>query len=180
MEAWRGFLKTTARRCCVDLFRRRSEATLDGAILDETAADEGADTLGALMDALEMQALHHHADILWLGLDPVLSPEAHTRRLLAAQLFYLDGLPWKTVLPLLGPPRPGEPPLTRAALDVWLTDPGVLRHLAYHTLYYDNDRLAAFLLGLDTPGELDAVSRASAASPTLPRDRADGPGGRRP
>lgn len=171
VEAWRGFLKKIAHNCLVDTIRRRQSHP--ETLLDETYVGECADMLGAVLNAQEQQTLGRHADILWLGLDSTFPFEAHTPRLLAAQLFYLDGLPWNQIPRLLGPPKLGEPPLTRATLDAWLADPGVLRHLAYHTLYYNNDRLAAFLLGLDAPGDLDAVRRTAAdAAPD-----ALGPGG---
>ena len=181
IPAWLGYLKTVARRCCVDLLRTRTETTLDYSL--EDTAEEGSedptyDALTALMDAAEAGDIRHRADILWLGLDPALSPEAHTRRLLAAQLSYLDGgLPWDTVLRLLGPDPPGEPPLRRAALDEWLADPGVLRHLAYTTLLYGNDRLAGRLLSLpaDPPDReaLDALERQAALSESVEEKAGD-------
>jgi hypothetical protein len=107
------------------------------------------------------QRLLDHADTLWLGLDPALSRAVHRRQVLAAQLCYLHQTPRSEILELL-PSSPGEAPLTRAALDAWLSDEGVIRALAYHELFYSNDRLAWHLLGHTDPVQPHALDVLSA------------------
>ncbi len=175
LEAWHGFLRRTAKNVCLDHCDRAAykREVSPGEWESGETADPSPSLLGTIIDALQTETARRQADHIWLGLDPAVPAEVHTRRLLAAQYFYLDSVPWNTVLQLLPPPRPGEPPLTRARLDTWLADPAVLRHLAYSTLYFDGDRLAAHLLGFEELGDLYAAVYASEnADPA-----AHGPGG---
>jgi hypothetical protein len=97
---------------------------------------------------LGAQSAYQAANVLWLGLDATLPAATHDRQLLAAQLYYEEGVPFDTLPTLLGCAPPGEAPLSRATLNLGLQHPGVLRFLGFHTLFYANDRLAGHLLGL--------------------------------
>jgi DNA-directed RNA polymerase specialized sigma24 family protein len=180
VAAWYALLKRTAANCRVDLVRARGSAISLQDLTEEDIPDADLPALDEILfaasTAIEAGELYHLANILWLGLDPALSAETHTRQLLAAQLYYLDGEPWENVLRLVGPSRAAEPPLSRETLDTWLGDPGVIRFVAYGQLHYPNDRLAAHLLGLPElvgPHELDTLMRQTAGA--SPSDA--GPGG---
>jgi DNA-directed RNA polymerase specialized sigma24 family protein len=170
--AWYALLKRTTDQCRIDRFRAR-RGDLPTETIEEVP-DSDLPVVEALVGTSPEEApeLWRCADLLWLGLDPAVSEETHTRQLLAAQLFYLEGEPWPGVLRLLGPGSPGEPPLTRERLDDWLAQRGVLLLLFYESLHYSNDRLAAVLVGLDEetrPGELDRLMRrATEANPETP------------
>ena len=146
-NAWRGWLQRTASRCHVDYLRSRRWLASEDEFDLHAIPSEERPVIDAILTAVESDTLFRLADIFFLDLDPNITPRMHDRRLLAAELFYVDGEKWPTVVRLLGPPSPGEPPLTRQELDRWLADAGVLRHLVFRALYYDNDRLAAHLLG---------------------------------
>lgn len=165
VSAWYGWLKRIARNCYVDWMRRlpcepRVEDTDAGAIFLATS------------DWVEPGLLYDQANVEFLGLNETLSPETHERQLLAAQFYYVEGLSVERARRLLGPGPPDEPPLTAERLEEWLTDPGVLRLLAYQTFYYSNDRLAGFLLNLPEPMEPEALDtlrdRAAAAASEPP------------
>jgi DNA-directed RNA polymerase specialized sigma24 family protein len=160
LDSWHGLLRKTATRCSLDhLSERRSTATLDDAC--EIASSERP-ILDALITASQSAQLQEYADECLLGMSVTLSEGERTQRVLAAQLFYLDGLDWQTTLRIAGATRIGSKQPDRAALDGWLEDPGVIRNLAYHELYYSNDRLASHLLGLPkatTPGVLNDMER---------------------
>lgn len=175
IAAWCGLLKRVTDRCYLDLVRARADEPVLPEFRIEDVPDEelpiAEDLIARACLFLGSGELQRLPDALWLGLDPGVAQEIHTRRLLAAQLFYLDGEPWHNVLRLLGPGPAGEQELTRELLDSWLSDPGVLRHLAYATVYHSNDRLASALLELEDvrPSLLDDLSRqASSAPPDAP------------
>ncbi|GEM_PF-1308205 len=171
--AWFAFLQTALRNAFIDRVVRPRDGTAPGGDAAETAAeaagDSGADAarslVAALLDAAEAGALRTLADRVFLEIDAAVPDEEMDRRLLAAQMFYLDGVPWNVVLRRLGPARRlagSGAALSREALDAWIADPGTLRRLAYHALYYENDRLALFLM--DAPdgagtAALDALAR---------------------
>ena len=159
-SAWHGWLHLTASRCYVDYLRSAgrlaSEEEFD---LNEIPSEERS-IVDAVLTAVASDELFRIADILFLELDPSLSPRMHSRHLLAAQLFYVDGEPWESVVRLLGPQPAGEATLTREELNRWLAQPGVLRQLAFQTLFYGNDRLTAHLLrwpGMSTDERAEAL-----------------------
>jgi DNA-directed RNA polymerase specialized sigma24 family protein len=164
--AWRGLLRLTAMRCWLDRVGRTAGRPSEPEDALEQLPDEDLptadDVISQVSLAIDAGRLYDQANVLWLALDPAVSPTVHTRQLLAAQLFYLDREPWDQVLRLLPPEAPGEPPLTREVLDCWLSHAGVLRLLAYQTLYFSNHRLAACILGLPEstePRALDEMMR---------------------
>ena len=142
---WRAMLRRTAFRCFIDRLRRESRLPVASEWDENQIPDKDRLPAQAVLAALAADRLSHLADCLLLELDASLPPEHLERRLLAAQLFYLDGEPWHEVLYLLGPGMPGTPALDRAQLDAWLADPATLRHLAYRTLFMENQPLAAYL-----------------------------------
>jgi DNA-directed RNA polymerase specialized sigma24 family protein len=165
--AFRGLLKLTAIRCCIDLLRRSSRELPTDDPEGAPATDDDLLTADELISLLVQVAeggrLFHLADTLWLALDPELPEVIHTRQLLAAKLYYLDGNPLPRVLRLLGGAQ-AQPPLTEELLECWLTNPGVLRNLAYQLLYYPPDELAGAVLGLPEPlqpAHLEAVALSS-------------------
>lgn len=169
VAAWYGLLRQTAFRCYLDMIQARGGSGPVEFQVDDLPEEtlRVVDTLMSQVSAvIDSGKLQNAADALWLEVKP---GRETTRRLLAAQLYYLDGEPWDRVLRLLPAGSADEPPLSRSELDDWLTDPGTLRLLAYHTLYYSNDELAAALLAVPDaePVELAVLMRrALAASPT--------------
>ncbi|GIV15938.1 MAG: hypothetical protein KatS3mg022_1373 [Armatimonadota bacterium] len=147
-QAWFAFIRRTAYRCMIDMRRRLVQETLSLDDIEEPEATHIADTADSLAAAMLAKELYLAADLLWLGLDAHVPPRMHHVRLLAAQLYYLHGKSWQEIVHLL---LPTGIRLDRSTLDVWLTQPGVLRHLCYHTLYYSNDRLTGYLLQLPEP-----------------------------
>ncbi len=143
-SGWRAWIKRTAFRCFVDYLRTQRRLV----------SEDEFDVYGVPHEERSI------VDAVLISAESDLSSRIHDRRLLAAELFYVDREPWTVVLRLLGPTPPGEPALTRAELDRWLSDPGVLRHLAFRALYYDSDRLAAHLLGLPDAAQRDERARA--------------------
>lgn len=146
VASWRAWLKRTAYRCFVDWLRAGSRLPLVAEWDEDQVPQEERPLAEAVLILAEAQQLYFLADCLFLGLDPEVRPEEHDRRLLAAQLFYLDKEPWENVLHLLGPEPPGNPALDRARLDEWLADAALLRHLAFRTLFMENTQLAEHLL----------------------------------
>jgi len=142
--AWLGLLRRTARQRLIDRRRGRSEPTLAENWEElPDALSPGTDALAAVLLQAEAERLERAADVLWLGLDPTQPRREHRRRLLAAQSFYLDGARWDQIARVLGL---APPEAARRALDGWLADPGVLRHLAHSQLYVPGPELARRLL----------------------------------
>lgn len=161
MGGWWRYVKTTADRITIDYFRERSAAaSLDdpemGEIPDADLPDVDA-LVGVLVDR---ERLYRLADACWLGAP---APD-HSRRLLAAKLFYVDGLPWSDVCEIVGRGSPDRRPPSRRELDDWLADQTVLAHLAYSSLYVSNDALTQRLLGLPAgdPESLERLARRAA------------------
>lgn len=140
--SWLSFVKLTAERCAVDLARGRAA---DLSVDDPTWREIPEDELPVVADFFEFtrnrELLYRLADDLWLGEGGA----DFDRRLLAGKLFYLDGMSWDRLAARLK--------VDRRTLDTWLTDPIVLRHVAYAGLYLDNARLTRHLLGLASPDE---------------------------
>lgn len=156
-QAWRGMLKVTTLRACVDLLRRtaREITTEDGGNPEppDNVLAEADELVAHLVRSAVGQRLIHQADALWLGLDPAQSPQDRTRQLLAAKLFYVEGHPIPHILRRLSA-TPTQPTLTRERLEAWLAGVGVLRYLAYEALYYSSEALVAVLLEQAMPPEL--------------------------
>ena len=140
LGAWHAFVRRSAYHAYVDRLRdlKRLPVAADYD-LQEIPAGERSLVEAALI-AGETGWLSTLADTALLGLTSA-SPRDHDRQLLAAQLFYLDGEPWHRVRRLVGTPAP-----SREELDGWLTDPGVVRHLAFHALHLEGEELLAALL----------------------------------
>jgi DNA-directed RNA polymerase specialized sigma24 family protein len=186
VPAWHKYLTTTAKYIFIDKVRaRKSNISLDM----NHIPPKDLDILIAFLEALfhkdmddwvgqgEGKWMYHQANLLWLGLDAALPPHTHTRQLVAAQLYYLEGVPEAELAEFLPPSQPDEPPLTKQTLAKWLRDPGVLRYLTYNALYYSNDRLAGHLLGLPEPvcvAALNAQEQAARAVKGETIDRANG------
>jgi len=160
--AWYALLRLTAHRCYLDHLSARG-ATVELSL--EEPPPEELRVVDEMMEqvstAVRSGELQDAADELWLGTRA--GPDG-SRRLLAAQLYYLDGEPWDRILRLLGHGVHGEPPVTRKLLDDWLTDPATLRALAFRTLHYSNERLSAELLSLaEEDARLAELMRRAAA-----------------
>ncbi len=141
-ESWNAFLRHVARNTLIDLSRRVKEVEMPEGF--DAPSEEKFEL--EIEDHASLKMIYQAADLLWLGLDPKLSPETHTRQILAAQLFYLDNAPWQEVVEMLPPERIGDPPLNQETLDLWLSHIGVFRALAYHELYASYDGITAHLL----------------------------------
>ena len=141
--SWCAFVQSIAHSCYVDWMRDQGQNIPP---IRELAYEE----LGYLEPFLEATAakILLAAHVIWLEIDASFTLEKLQRQLLAAQLYYIDGLSCEEIIRLLPRGSLHEASLSLKTLENWLVDPGVLRYLAYHTLYYSNDRLAAHLLGL--------------------------------
>lgn len=169
---WWAFLKQIAVRCGIDLVRSPEPEIASDPENIERIPDEDLFVFVALIDYLgERDRLYRLADQVWLG--P--RPSDHNRRVLAAKLFYVDGLPWQQVCDLLSSGYPGREPLRRDGLDEWLSDQVLLRYLACESLYLSNDKLADRLLGIQPRGREsfeDLVEMASKSTETWTSDEA--------
>jgi len=146
---WWAFLKQIAVRCGIDLIRSPEPEIASDPENIERIPDEELFVFVALVDYLgDRDRLYRLADKVWLGPRPA----DHSRRILAAKLFYVDGLPWPQVCDLLSRGFPGREPLGREALDDWLSDQVLLRYLACEALYLSNEKLAYQLLDIHPDG----------------------------
>jgi RNA polymerase sigma factor (sigma-70 family) len=144
-SSWFAFLKKIAYRCMIDLRRRYVRNTLSLDDVPEAEVPAVMDIADTVASAVLAGELYLAADVLWLGLDMDGDVRAHQQQLLAAQLHHLHHKSWQEILRLLGY---SGMHIDRHTLDRWLSHPGVLRHLIYRQIYYSNERLAAYLLGL--------------------------------
>lgn len=143
LGAWHTYLYRALWNTAIDMLRRRKPHLS----IWELAAGQPEAAPASLPDPADLRRLYQIANLIWLQLNPDLPPDLHDRQLLAARLHYLESVPWEELLMLL-PPYPGQQPLTRATLDDWLEHPGVLRYLAFDTLYCTGAELTAHLLGV--------------------------------
>jgi DNA-directed RNA polymerase specialized sigma24 family protein len=181
--SWFKYLRETAKHLVIDRVRgEKPETGLEDSPEPADAEDPETRALLKCLSDAQKQRLYDLANTALLALDRQLSTETHHRQLLAAQLYYLDGVTDITeLLRLLGPGPRTEAPLNAERLAAWLRDPGALRYLAFIELYYSGDDLAGHLLGMakseETEGEkasaLDRFMRQAAAPPGEPP-----PGGR--
>ena len=150
VSAWRGYVRQTARRCYIDFIRVRALASLPEGFDRAAETDEERPLMDALFAAVLSDRLFDLADSVLFQEEASLSEEERNRRLLAAQLFYCDGESWESVARVLSDTMPFAPPIQRVELDRWLSDPAIIRRVAFHCLYYNNAALAAFLLNHET------------------------------
>lgn len=144
-DAWFGYIRQAAYRCFLDDCRRRHAPTLPAAEEVERIPDRELGVAEVVLSALDAGELDALADQTLLDDHTPLDLDGSTRGLLAAQLFYLDGEGWEDVANLLTMTDPTRP-VTRERLDDWLTDPRVIRRLAFRQVYWENRRLARYLL----------------------------------
>jgi DNA-directed RNA polymerase specialized sigma24 family protein len=131
VPAWWGYVAVTSRRCALDYQRPEVPAEIE-----DRAADSFEESL-----TLDPARLYEGADELWLHVDPTLPPIERDRRLLAAQLYVLHGQSREEASATVG----AEPLM----LDHWLRSGSTLLRLGYFYLYWNNDRLACYLLDVD-------------------------------
>ena len=154
-SAWWRLVKQAADQCRIDYVRKiGAERAWDDSETGDVPAAEQL-MVDDLLDTIsDRENLYRNADELWLGFDIRLSEQQRTRRTLAAQLFYIEGMAWDDICAILN--RKGQgPSVTRAELDVWLGSAATIRGLAFRMLYQSNDELAGHLLGIEGASEAD-------------------------
>lgn len=72
-------------------------------------------------------------------------------RVFAAQLYWLDRLPWAEIQPLVSGPRR---PVSREEFDRWVMDPATLKDLAFRELMVKPEEVVRSILNLDVAPEL--------------------------
>lgn len=148
-SSWWKYMKITAIRCGIDHTRMSGPSRSDDPDEVERIPDRDQWVIDTLIEFLgDRERLYRLANEVWLGTPP---PE-HSRRILAAKLFYIDGLPWSQVCDILSAGYPGRPRLQRQDLDAWLADAVLVRYLACEVLYYSNAKLCALILGIPADG----------------------------
>jgi DNA-directed RNA polymerase specialized sigma24 family protein len=151
--AWWAFAAKVARNCAYSQLGMPQNRELP----TEFSEIESASLDLAASIAEDRERLYRIADAVWLLLPGDMSETERRRRLLAAQLFFLEKMPWEEVCALVG----GSHPIERQTLDTWLSDKAVILDLAYHRLFWTNDRLTGYLLRNSEPlnaNELDALA----------------------
>lgn len=165
-QHWYAYLYSAARSGLADLYRRRKHDSTDdlGDLIDPQELVEFVEL------ALDSERLHELADEVWLGQ----RPRHHALRLLLAKMIYGEGMPLPQALLFLRCRALPAVPESETELAGWLSEPWVLRSLAFTHLYRTNDELAALILGLPYADSalLDALSRQAATAP--PQEEACG------
>jgi DNA-directed RNA polymerase specialized sigma24 family protein len=157
MAAWWQFVKRTADRCAMDQLSANGRVGLMELPELQEIPDSELPVIDSLLASLQDRAtLYRLADEVWLGEQAI----DHHRRLLAAKLFYIDGLAWDRVALIVSGGPPDRKSVTRQALDQVFSDPTMIRYVAYAVLYFNNPAITALILGLDT-ADLDAIERAT-------------------
>ena len=134
-SGFRSYVFSTTTNVCLDELRKRKRRP-ETVSVDEVQISTGeSELIDRLHVILQAGLLESCIDTVLLDLDTATPPEIHTRQLLAAQYYYLEGATCREIMRLLPPSSGGEAPVTPALLDGWLSDPGVLRHLLYKTLW---------------------------------------------
>ncbi len=160
--AWFGYLNLLGRRIWLDRIRGAQRERLsvnsegDDGSQEWEVPDTERTTVEQVLEALEAERLDALADVVLLRMPRELSPEQVNRRLLAAQLYYLDRVPLEEIPACLTCPPVGESPLTDDTMQEWLLDPPILLKLFYTELYRDGRSLAAEILGLG--GEVSSAA----------------------
>jgi len=149
LGSWWRFVRTAANRVAIDHARRSVDTvTLDDREFAELPATE-VEWADRLMEIFEdRRMLYRLADEVFLGLADEATDEARTHRLLAAKLYVVDRMPWKQVCRLVNANAPDAEHIGRSDLDRILRDPGVIRHLVYSELHWENEELCDYLLGV--------------------------------
>ncbi len=128
---WWTFAKLAADRRRVDWVRKiGQEVHWDDADVGEIPSQDitTVETLLGLSE--EIESLYEAANELWLGTDASTPISERARRVLAADLFYLQGLSWEEVCGVLNRNR-AHPSLTRPLFDVWVSSPATVLNLAF-------------------------------------------------
>lgn len=140
---WWAYVAVTGKRCAWDHAGRREEVPLD----DDLPVTD-LNLIGNVAELSHFRSmLYRAADEFWLGVPRSLPEKERRRKLLAAQLFYLNDAPFAEICQVLGQGKP----LSRETLDEWLSDRAVLMDLAYSQLYIDNEALTCTLLRPESP-----------------------------
>jgi DNA-directed RNA polymerase specialized sigma24 family protein len=142
IPAWWSYVAKTGRRCGLTKLGESSSSDLahDVPMPDWITVE----LLAQYSD--DRRRLYRAADQLWLCLDPEVSPLERNRRLLAAQLVFLHGVPARDVRDYLG----DSSGASRADIDSWLASESTLLDLSYHSLFWENSALTAHLLELSS------------------------------
>lgn len=155
VSAWWRLVKQAADQCRIDYVRKvGAERAWDDSETGEIPATETVLVDDFLDSLVDRKTFYRFADELWLGFDPSLSEQQRTRRILAAELFYIEGMTWDEVCAILNRNESG-PVVSRAELDVWLEAATTIRSLAFRMLYRTNEELAGHLLGIASASEAD-------------------------
>ena len=164
VAAWYALLRRAAHHRLIDRARARGPATVELSEDFEPPAPEVTEEEEfRRFCAVEARRLRRLADALWLGFSPTENPRKTTRRLLAAQLFYRDGLPWQAVLRILAGSGRGTGPHSRQELDEWLAAPAAARQLAFSHLYCSGEALERLLVGTEDERPVAAGSPEASA-----------------
>ena len=170
-SAWWRLVKQAADQCRIDYVRKVGLETQ----WDDNETGEIPETESTAIDLLldtisEHRSFYRLADELWLGFSAQHTDEQRARGILAAKLFYVEGLPWDDVCSILN--QNGQDSiLTRSELDTWLGSAAIIRSLAFQILYQSNDNLTGFLLGLNNPDARqlnDLTNLAMSVHPSAP------------
>lgn len=133
--AFHVYIRKMADWICLDEIKKRKKQA-EMVPLDDLELPSSEHDLVLTVDCLnQVGRLISCIDSVLLGLDQNLLPETHTRKLLAAQFFYLHKRSYREILRLLPSTPAEEIPLTLSNLENWLSDSGVLRHLVYQHLW---------------------------------------------
>ena len=154
---FKSFLFRTAKNLYIDHYYRPNRSKVVVPYDDSHVSPEAPPLIDAIFLAILTEHLYDCVNALWLGLDLCLPPGTHTRQLMTAQLYYLEGDTVPEILEVfkMSANAPsGEPDLTEEILYAWLRDPSVLRYMAFDALYYPNARLSAWMLGWRERGEV--------------------------
>ena len=151
--AWWNLVKKMADQVRVDILRKEGhQVSLEEFEYDEVP-DSEVPAVHVLLEKLEDRlGFYRAADELFLGLNREESEEDRARRILAAYLFYREGLSWQAVCDVLNRRQP-QTPVTRQTLDAWFQSEQTILELAFRTLYVCNDHLASQILGIPTASE---------------------------
>ncbi len=153
--AWWRFLRTMTRNCLIDHVRSQSEtASLEDLELQDIPPAE-IEMVDAVVEAMEdRRLLYRLADELFLDLPQGISDSLRTHHLLAAKLFLIDRMPWQTVCRIMNSQTNEFELMGRSDLDRIVSDPSLIRHLAFTELHWENEQLCAYLLEIGSdPGK---------------------------
>jgi len=136
---WLAYAKRVTDRLGTDIRGRDRHEVASDDVSDTVASDQ--DFVAAIANKLEQQALHEHADDLWLG-D---APSSFPTRVLAATLLFVDQVPKNRVVRWLK----RQKYLTDQPSDImqWVGHERVLRTVAYQQLYKTPSEVLSFVLG---------------------------------